>query len=165
MILQKDVDGLTSTNFKLLAAGSSGGFVNATTKGVINLLDYYKVNLVGQNALVIGRSMLVGKSIALALVKPRRHSHYRAHKTVNIKQLARASDILIVAVGRPRFINDQYVHPGQVVIDIGTNFENPKSKEKSSNEHQKQILSGDVDFEKSKKLSMPFLRCQAASVP
>lgn len=148
----KDVDGLTSTNFKLLASGSSGGFMNATTKGVINLLDYYNINIVGQHALVIGRSMLVGKSIALALLNRDATVTIAHTKTVNIKQLARASDILIVAVGRPLFINDQYIHPGHIVIDIGTNFENPKSKEKSSDKDQKQILTGDVDFEKVKEI-------------
>ena len=62
--------------------------MNATTKGVINLLDYYKVNLVGQHALVIGRSMLVGKSIALALLNRDATVTIAHTKTVNIKQLA-----------------------------------------------------------------------------
>lgn len=146
----KDVDGLTSTNFKLLASGSSLGFMNATTKGVIDLLDYYKISIAGQHALVIGRSMLVGKPTALALLNRDATVTIAHTKTANLKELARLADILIVAVGRPRFINDQYIHPDQVIIDIGINFENLDLKEKSSDEYQKQILVGDVDFENVK---------------
>ena len=146
----KDVDGLTSTNFKLLATGSSFGFMGATTKGVLDLLDYYKVSLAGQHVLIIGRSILVGKPTALALLNRDATVTIAHSKTVNLKELARVCDILIVALGQPRFINEEYVRPGQVVVDIGINFEASNSKNDSSDEIQKQTLVGDVDFEKVK---------------
>ncbi len=135
---QKDVDGFTSTNFKLLAAGSTDGLMNATTKGVIDLLDHYQINLVGKHVLVIGKSVSVGKPTALALLNRNATVTIGHLKTVGLKELAQSADILVVAIGQPRFIDKRYVHAGQVIIDIGINYD----------AHGK--LVGDVDFDSVK---------------
>ncbi len=149
---KKDVDGLTSINLKLLLENKRGGFVPATARGIIALLDHYKVPIERKQVLVIGRSPFVGKPIALSLLNRNAtvmiaHSH-----TAGLPELAKEADILIVAVGKARFIDKDYVRSGQVVIDVGISTEAklPKGDLKPENEVPTRDIFGDVDFDSVK---------------
>jgi methylenetetrahydrofolate dehydrogenase (NADP+)/methenyltetrahydrofolate cyclohydrolase len=118
----KDVDGLTSANFKrLFEENMKAGFIPATAKGVVALLDFYKIEISKKKVVVVGRSSLVGKPTALALLN-RDATVTIAHKeTQNLAELTKTADILIVAIGDPEFITKDYVKEGQTVIDVGIN--------------------------------------------
>ena len=130
----KDVDGFTSYNFGRLALGYKPFSVPCTPKGIIRLLDEYTINLEGKNVLVIGRSNIVGKPVSLML-QQRNATVTMAHsKTKNLKDIARQSDIIISATGKPKFITGDFVKSGAVVVDVGIS-------------RTLEGLSGDVDFE------------------
>lgn len=149
---EKDVDGLTSQNAVAFEAGDKSAFVPATARGVLSLLRGYDIEVSGKKVTVIGRSALVGHPIAVLC------SHAGAFVTVchkgteNIPEKSRTADILVVAIGQPRFINEHYVSSGQVVVDVGINsvLSDPSVPEpviKLEYEIPKRRLVGDVDFE------------------
>ncbi|MBE9109430.1 bifunctional methylenetetrahydrofolate dehydrogenase/methenyltetrahydrofolate cyclohydrolase FolD [Nodosilinea sp. LEGE 07298] len=133
----KDVDGLHPINLGRLVRGEPG-LRSCTPYGVIRLLEAANINLVGANALVVGRSILVGKPMALMLIEANAtvtlaHSH-----TVDLPALMRQADILVAAVGRPGMITAIDVKPDSVVIDVGINrVDQPDGSAR---------LVGDVDF-------------------
>ncbi|TSC67239.1 MAG: 5,10-methylene-tetrahydrofolate dehydrogenase/methenyl tetrahydrofolate cyclohydrolase [Parcubacteria group bacterium Gr01-1014_73] len=115
----KDVDGLTAKNLRQLMTGDLEGLMPATAKGVLKILDYYKIPIVGQRATIIGRSRLVGKPVALALLA-RGATVTICHKeTKNIATISKEADILVTAVGQRNLIDKDFVAPNQTVIDIG----------------------------------------------
>lgn len=131
----KDVDGFHPESVGRLSIGEKG-FVSCTPQGIIELLKRSSVNMDGANAVVIGRSNIVGKPMAMLLLRENAtvtvcHSHSK-----NIKDIAKNADILIVAVGKPRLINADYVKKGAVVIDVGIHRTGEGKK-----------LCGDVDFD------------------
>lgn len=149
---RKDVDGLTSINLKLLLENKRGGFVPATARGIITLLDHYNVPIERRQVLVIGRSPFVGKPIALSLLNRNAtvmiaHSH-----TAGLPDLAKDADILIVAVGKVKLIGKDYVRAGQVVVDVGISSESKLSigDPKPENEVSSKQIFGDVNFEEVK---------------
>lgn len=139
---QKDIDGLTSKNWKLLGENSSKAFVPATAQGILNLLNYYHIDIAGKHVVIIGRSMLVGKSMALLMLNNNATVTIAHSKTKNLQEITRLADILIVAIGEPRFIDASYVRKEQVIIDVGINVE--------VDSEQKRVLCGDVNFEEVK---------------
>jgi methylenetetrahydrofolate dehydrogenase (NADP+)/methenyltetrahydrofolate cyclohydrolase len=144
IVPSKDVDGLTPTNTKLLEEMSSGGFIPATAKGVMNLLEYYKIEIAGKKVVVMGRSALVGKPIALLMQKEGASVTVCHSKTLNVPEIAKKADILIVAIGKPKFVNQDFISSGQIVIDVGINVVTGK---KLDEEVPDKKLIGDVDFE------------------
>ncbi len=147
---KKDVDGLTSTNLKLLWEGRSQGYVPATTKGILTLLDYYKIPVSGKKVVVVGRSSLVGKPTALAFLNRNATVTVAHSKTKNLKLETRNADILVIAAGKPGLITKEYVSKGQVVVDVGITAidQLPATKnQKPEMELAKKKLVGDVDFE------------------
>ena len=133
---RKDVDGLTSYNAGKVFLGEDG-FAPCTPMGVIEILKAAKVDLDGKNVCVIGRSNLVGLPVSRLLIAENAtvtlcHSH-----TKNLKAIAKQADVLVVAIGKPRFINEEYVKDQAVVIDVGVNRVDGH-------------LCGDVDFENVK---------------
>ena len=129
----KDVDGFHAMNAGRLMNGESG-FVACTPKGVMRLLEVSGVELDGKNAVVVGRSNIVGKPMALLLLQKNctvtiAHSH-----TKDLAAVTRSADILVVAVGRAGFITGDMIKPGAAVMDVGINRVDGK-------------LCGDVDFE------------------
>ena len=131
---KKDVDGFHPQSVGALSIGQPG-FVSCTPAGVIQLLKRSGVEIDGKNCVVIGRSNIVGKPMAMLLLRENgtvtiTHSH-----TKDLKDVCKAADILVVAIGRPKMIDASYVKPGAVVIDVGIH----------RNENNK--LSGDVDFD------------------
>lgn len=134
----KDVDGFHSFNLSALFRGS-GGFVPCTPKGCMMLLETTISDLNGANAVVLGRSNIVGKPLAQLLLAANTtvtitHSHTR-----NLPEICRNADILIAAIGQPKLIKGHWIKPGAVVLDVGIN----RIKTKDG----KQTLVGDVDFD------------------
>ena len=134
----KDVDGLTSVNLGKLFKNDSSPIAPATAKGILELLREYNIQIDGKEALVIGRSDIVGLPTAALLQNGNAtvticHSH-----TQNLKEICKKADILVVGIGKPEYIDREYVKEGAVVIDVGTN----------KNEDGK--LVGDVNFESVK---------------
>ncbi len=129
----KDVDGFTSYNFGRLALGYKPYSYPCTPKGIIRLLDEYNIEIEGKNALVIGRSIIVGKPVSL-LLQSRNATVTTAHsKTKNLKELAAKADIIVSAVGKPKFITADYVKENAIIVDVGIN-------------RTENGLCGDVDF-------------------
>ena len=116
----KDVDGLHPENVGALWAGQRG-LVSCTPKGCIRLLKESKVELSGARAVVVGRSALVGKPVAGLLVNENATVSIAHSKTRDLPALCREADVLVAAIGRPRFIQGSWVKPGAIVIDVGVN--------------------------------------------
>ena len=132
----KDVDGLTSKNVKGLWVGSDLSLIPATARGVLTLLKHYDIDVRGKKVVVIGRSTLVGKPTAMLMLKENATVSICHSETPNIETYTLDADIIISAVGRPRFITRYHVRPGQVVIDIGITVDDIDNK-----------CKGDIDFD------------------
>jgi methylenetetrahydrofolate dehydrogenase (NADP+) / methenyltetrahydrofolate cyclohydrolase len=118
--VEKDVDGLHLYNLGGLVVGESV-FPPCTPYGVMCLLDYLKIPIEGQNAVVIGRSNIVGKPLALMLLARSATVSICTSKTRDLSQYTLLADILVVATGKPRLVTAPMVKPGAVVIDVGIN--------------------------------------------
>ena len=146
---KKDVDGLTSTHTQELWEDGSDIILPATARGILALLDHYNIQVEGKKVVVVGRSTLVGKPTAIALLN-RNATVIICHRgTENLKEETRRADILIVAIGKAKFINKDFVRSGQVVIDVGINI---TSESKPRQEVGKKSFVGDVDFEEVSKI-------------
>ncbi|MFC0115792.1 bifunctional 5,10-methylenetetrahydrofolate dehydrogenase/5,10-methenyltetrahydrofolate cyclohydrolase [Kibdelosporangium aridum] len=124
----KDVDGVTMHSFAAMAF-SEPGFASATPGGIMRLLEAYEVDLKGKHAVVVGRSPILGKPVAMLMLAKDATVTICHSKTENLDQIVRTADIVVAAVGKPKFITA--IKPGAVVIDAGYNEGNV----------------GDVDFE------------------
>lgn len=134
----KDVDGLHPINMGRLLRGEPG-LRSCTPYGVMRLLATHNIDLTGQNAVVLGRSILVGKPMAIMLLEANATVTIAHARTVDVSALTRQADILVAAVGRPGMITADWVKPGAVVIDVGINrIEKPDGKA---------VLVGDVDYD------------------
>lgn len=127
---EKDVDGVTMHSFAAMGFGLPG-FVSCTPGGILRLLDEYGVDLAGKRAVVVGRSAILGKPVGMLLLGRDATVTYCHSRTVGLPAIVREADVLVAAVGRPRFIAGADIKPGAVVIDAGYNPGNV----------------GDVDFE------------------
>lgn len=116
----KDVDGLHAINQGRLMLNKKG-IIPATPKGILRLLNEYNVSLAYKNVVIIGRSMLVGKPLSILLLNNNATVTIAHSKTKNIKDICLASDIIISAVGKPKFITEDMVKEGAIVIDVGIN--------------------------------------------
>lgn len=118
--VEKDVDGFHLVNVGALTSGLDG-FRPCTPSGVIKMLESINYPLTGKNALVIGRSNIVGKPMALMLLEKNATVTIAHSKTSNLKELAKAADVIVVATGREKTLTADMVKPGAVVIDVGIN--------------------------------------------
>ena len=130
---EKDVDGLCAENLGKLFAGEKT-LISCTPHGIIKLLKRYGVEFAGKNAVVIGRSNMVGKPVAGLLLQENCTVTICHSKTKDIKAVTSQADILVVAIGRSRFVTGDMVKEGAVVVDVGMNRDEGK-------------LYGDVDFD------------------
>ncbi|MBQ4522852.1 MAG: bifunctional methylenetetrahydrofolate dehydrogenase/methenyltetrahydrofolate cyclohydrolase FolD [Lachnospiraceae bacterium] len=131
---EKDVDGFHPQSVGALSIGQKG-FVSCTPAGVIQLLKRSGIEIEGKECVVLGRSNIVGKPMALLLLRENGTVTVCHSKTKDLKEVTKRADILIVAVGRPKMVTADYVKEGAVVIDVGIHrMENQK-------------LCGDVDFD------------------
>ena len=133
----KDVDGLTPASMGLLMGGKPG-LRPCTPAGIIELLDYYKVPIEGKRAVVIGRSNLVGKPIALLLMQRNATVTICHSRTEGLAELCQSADILVVAAGKKSFVKGSWIKPGACVIDVGIHHD--------KNEAGQSAIAGDVDF-------------------
>lgn len=134
----KDADGLHPVNLGRLVRGEAG-LRSCTPAGVMRILQEYQIDPKGKHAVVIGRSILVGKPQALLLLEADATITIAHSKTANLNEITRSADILIAAIGRPDFIKADMVKPGAAVIDVGIN--------RIIDYEGKSRLVGDVDFE------------------
>ncbi len=116
----KDVDGFHPTNMGRLWSGNPV-MIPSTPAGIMVMLETYGVELAGKNALVIGRSNIVGKPMAQMLLDQHATVTIAHSRTQNLPELAKQADILVVAIGRGNFVTAEFVKPGAVVIDVGMN--------------------------------------------
>lgn len=130
---KKDVDGFHPESVGALSIGQKG-FVSCTPAGVIQLLKRSNIDIAGKECVVIGRSNIVGKPMALLLLRENGTVTICHSKTKDLKEITKRADILVVALGKPKFITKEYVKEGAVVIDVGIHRD----------ENNK--LCGDVDF-------------------
>jgi methylenetetrahydrofolate dehydrogenase (NADP+)/methenyltetrahydrofolate cyclohydrolase len=131
---EKDVDCQTDASLGGVFTGKKVGFPPCTPQACMEILDHYGIDCTGKKAVVIGRSLVVGKPAAMMLVKKNATVTICHTKTVDMPSVAREADILIVAAGRAGVVGADYVSAGQTVIDVGINV-NAEGK-----------LCGDVDF-------------------
>ena len=134
---EKDADGLHPVNLGHLIRGETG-LRSCTPAGVMALLAEYNIDVAGKNAIVIGRSILVGKPLALMLLEKNATVTIAHSRTQNLAELTRQADIVVGAVGQPEMITADMVKPGAIVIDVGIN----RVVDGSGNAR----LVGDVDF-------------------
>lgn len=130
---KKDIDCLTYESQGMLYMGSPK-FLPCTPNSVITILEYLNIDLEGKEAVVIGRSNIVGKPVAKLLLDKNATVTICHSKSKNIKEIVKKADIVIVAIGKPKFINSEYIKAGAILIDVGTTPVEGK-------------LVGDVDFE------------------
>ena len=130
---QKDVDGFHPQSVGALSIGQKG-FVSCTPAGIIQLLKRSGTTLEGRECVILGRSNIVGKPMAMLMLRENATVTICHSRTKNLKEVAKRADILIVAIGKPKFVTKDYVKEGAVVIDVGIHRD----------ENNK--LCGDVDF-------------------
>lgn len=136
---EKDVDGF-SVSCKGKLFGNIDTFTPATPTGIMTLLDAYNIAIEGKNAVVVGRSNIVGKPMAMLLLNKNATVTIAHSKTKDLNEVTKKADILVVAVGKPKFITKEMVKEGAVVIDVGINRVDDK-------------IYGDVDFENVKEVA------------
>ncbi len=136
---EKDVDSFHEINMGKLLIGEDT-FVPCTAKGIIELLKANDISIEGRNCVVVGRSNIVGKPTAMELLRNNGTVTICHSKTRDLKQICRSADILVCAIGKPKFFNKDYISPGTVVIDVGIHRQEDGT------------LCGDVDFEDVKNI-------------
>ena len=132
----KDVDGITEGSLAGVFTGSGKGFAPCTAQACMEILDYYNVDCKGKRAVVIGRSLVVGKPAAIMLMGKHATVTVCHTRTVDMPAIAKNAEILIVAAGKMESLTGEYFSPGQIVIDVGINWNEEKGK-----------LCGDVKFD------------------
>lgn len=136
----KDVDGFNPLNVGKLAIGIDT-FVSCTPLGIMKIFEDYNINLEGKNAVILGRSNIVGKPMVQCLLSKNATVTICHSRTSNIAEITKNADILISAIGKPKFVTENMIKDGAVVIDVGINRLDDGS------------LVGDVDFENAEKKS------------
>ena len=136
LVPEKDIDGITELSLAGVFAGKPLGFAPCTPSACIEILDHFGVDCTGKKAVVIGRSLVVGKPVAMMLVKKNATVTICHTRTADLPAVCREADILIAAAGKAGMVGADFVRPGQLVIDVGINWN-----------EQEQKLCGDVDFE------------------
>ena len=138
----KDVDGFHPINVGRLSIGEKG-FVSCTPAGIIQLLKRSNVSIEGKECVIIGRSNIVGKPMAMLMLRENATVTVCHSRTKDLREVTKRADILIVAIGKPQLIDASYVKEGAVVIDVGIHRVDPNSKK----------LCGDVEFESVEKIA------------
>lgn len=137
---KKDIDCLTPVNLAGVFEGDASGHFPCTPEAVMHMLRHYNIELSGKRVTVIGRSLVVGKPLAMLLLKEDATVTICHTKTRNLEEQCRSAEILIAAGGRAGMVTGAFLSPGQVVVDVGINMD------KNGN------LCGDVDFEAAEKI-------------
>ena len=138
---EKDVDGCTDGSLAGVFTGARTGFPPCTAQAVLEMLDFYGVNPSGKRAVVIGRSLVIGRPVAMLLMHRNATVTVCHTRTVNVPEIARGAEILVTALGKGELVGREYLSPGQAVIDVGITW-NP----------EKQKLCGDVKAEEAEEI-------------
>lgn len=133
--IEKDVDGISALSLGKLVLGTAD-YISCTPQGIVTLLDRYDIPIKGKEAVVVGRSIILGKPAALALLERHATVTICHSRTENLPDVVRRADILVAAIGKPEFIKGDWIKEGAVVVDAGYNRVEGKSHD-----------VGDVDFE------------------
>ena len=134
LLPEKDIDGITDGSLAGVFTGTKRGFPPCTAQACMEILDYYKIDPAGKSAVVIGRSLVIGKPVAMMLLQKHATVTICHTKTVDMPSVTKRAEILIVAAGRAGVVGADYVSAGQTVLDVGINF-NDEGK-----------MTGDADF-------------------
>lgn len=130
----KDIDAISPVNIARLM-NAEECFVPCTPKAVMELLSYYNIPLQGKHVVVIGRSMVVGKPVSMLLLNENATVTMTHSKTTNLQELTKRADIIVCALGKSKFLTEEYVSPHSIVIDVGINVDETGA------------LTGDADTE------------------
>lgn len=137
--MSKDVDGVNSASFGKMAMDRDA-YVSATPYGIIRLLKHYNIELAGKHAVVVGRSAILGKPMAMLLLKENCTVTVCHSRTENLPEIVKTADIVVGAVGKPRFIQKDWLKEGVVLVDAGYNAGNV----------------GDIDLENAKEIASAY---------
>lgn len=131
---EKDIEGIGSLNMGKLLMGEKDINIPCTSKAVIEILDFYNIDLTGKNVTIVGRSNIVGKPLIPQLLEKNATVTICHSKTKKLEKILSESDVIIMAIGKARFLKKEMIKKSAIIIDVGINFENGK-------------IVGDVDFE------------------
>lgn len=137
LVPEKDIDGITDGSLAGIFTGKNRGFEPCTARACMEIADYYGIDFSGKKAAVLGRSLVIGKPVAMMAMERNATvaiCHSRTGQD-NMKAICREADIIIAAMGKAKLVNDTYVKEGQIIIDVGINVDDQGD------------LCGDVDFE------------------
>lgn len=134
---EKDIDGITDRSLSGVFTSTEKGFPSCTAQATMEMLHYYGVDIEGKKAAIIGRSLVIGRPVAMMLMHENATVTNCHTRTENIPAITRNADILIVAAGDLHLVGPEYINPDQVIIDVGTNWDPVR-----------ETTSGDVDFER-----------------
>ena len=134
LLPEKDIDGITQGSLAGVFAGTKRGFPSCTAKACMEMLAYYNIDPAGKNAVVIGRSLVIGKPVAMMLLQQNATVTICHTRTKDMPSVTRRAEILIVAAGKPGVVGAEYVSAGQTVLDVGINFTSEGK------------MTGDADF-------------------
>jgi len=134
----KDIDGITDGSLAGVFTGSGEGFAPCTAQACIEILDFYGVDCTGKNATIVGRSLVVGKPVAMMLMAKHATVTICHTRTRDLPQKVSTAEIVVVAAGKMESITADYFSPGQIVIDVGISWSDEKNK-----------LVGDVKFDEA----------------
>ena len=132
----KDVDGSTDASLTGIFTDSEVGFPPCTASAAMEILDFYGIEISGKNAVVLGRSLVIGKPVAMMLLRRNASVTICHSRTNNADEISRSADILIACTGRPESVGPKYVNKNQCIIDVGVSYSEAKHK-----------LCGDVDYD------------------
>lgn len=135
--VKKDVDGFKAENLGKIMLGDDDGFISCTPQGIIYLIDQLNMDLHGKNVVVVGRSNIVGKPVASLLINKGATTTVCNSKTKDLAGILKKADIIVIAIGKAKFLTKDMVKEGAVVIDVGINRVDGK-------------ICGDVDYENVK---------------
>ena len=134
---EKDIDGITDRSLSGVFTSTEKGFPSCTAQATMEMLHYYGVDIEGKKAAIIGRSLVIGRPVAMMLMHENATVTNCHTRTENIPAITRNADILIVAAGDLHLVGPEYINPDKVIIDVGTNWDPVR-----------ETTSGDVDFER-----------------
>lgn len=131
---EKEIEGISDLNLGRLLAGKKDVNIPCTSKAVMEILDFYRIELTGKKVVVVGRSNIVGKPLIPQLLNKNATVTICHSKTKNIEEILQQADVIIMAIGKAKFLKKEMIRQGVILIDVGINFENGK-------------MVGDIDFE------------------
>lgn len=137
---EKDVEGVSDLSMGKLFLGKEDVNIPCTSKAVMEILDFYQIDLTGKNVVIVGRSNIVGKPLIPQLLNRNATVTICHSKTKNIKEILKQADVIIMAIGKPKYLKKEMIKEGAILIDVGINFEDGK-------------MVGDIDFEDVKEKS------------